>query len=139
MGHDEGAKRMLLRHAIGSALRRLRLERGMTIRQLSERARVSLPYISEVERGRKEASSEILATMCVVLGLSMQDLVDETWREFAAEARGGFVAERRPVLELRIVGTDAAGDAHERRHAAGVTSIDGVARSTRGEAVLLAA
>jgi len=73
---------MLLRHAIGSALRRLRLQRGLTLRQLSESSRVSLPYLSEVERGRKEVSSEILSTICVVLGLSVSDLLRETDVEF---------------------------------------------------------
>jgi transcriptional regulator with XRE-family HTH domain len=74
---------MLLRHAIGSALRRLRLNRGLTLRQLSDASRVSLPYLSEVERGRKEASSEILSTICIVLGLSVADLLRETDAEFA--------------------------------------------------------
>jgi transcriptional regulator with XRE-family HTH domain len=84
---------MLLRHAIGSALRRLRLQRGMTLRQLSESSRVSLPYLSEVERGRKEVSSEILMTICVVLGLSISDLLSETDVEFARA--------ERPVLDIR--------------------------------------
>ncbi|WP_431219895.1 helix-turn-helix domain-containing protein [Leifsonia xyli] len=61
---------MLLRHAIGSVLRRIRTERGTTLRELSERSRVSVPYLSEIERGRKEASSEILAALCRVLDLS---------------------------------------------------------------------
>jgi transcriptional regulator with XRE-family HTH domain len=84
---------MLLRHAIGSALRRLRLQRGMTLRQLSESSRVSLPYLSEVERGRKEASSEILLTICIVLGLSVSDLLRETDVEFGRA--------ERPVLDIR--------------------------------------
>lgn len=84
---------MLLRHAIGSALRRLRLQRGMTLRQLSESSRVSLPYLSEVERGRKEVSSEILLTICVVLGLSISDLLREADVEFARA--------ERPVLDIR--------------------------------------
>ncbi|WP_308468288.1 helix-turn-helix domain-containing protein [Rathayibacter soli] len=73
---------MLLRHAIGSALRRLRLQRGLTLRQLSERSRVSLPYLSEIERGRKEASSEILSTICLVLGISVPDLLRATDAEY---------------------------------------------------------
>jgi XRE family transcriptional regulator, stress-response regulator len=74
---------MLLRHAIGSALRRLRRQRGLTLRELSEASRVSLPYLSEVERGRKEVSSELLSTICIVLGLSVSDLLRETDVEFA--------------------------------------------------------
>lgn len=84
---------MLLRHAIGSALRRLRLQRGLTLKQLSDRSRVSLPYLSEVERGRKEASSEILATICIVLGLSLPDLLRETDVEYARL--------EIPVLDIR--------------------------------------
>ncbi|MBN9630943.1 MAG: helix-turn-helix transcriptional regulator, partial [Actinobacteria bacterium] len=42
---------MLMRHAIGSVLRRLRTERGATLRELSESSRISVPYLSEIERG----------------------------------------------------------------------------------------
>jgi len=98
---------MLLRHAYGSALRRFRLRRGMTLRQLSEASRVSLPYLSEIERGRKEASSEILATVCAVLGLSVHDLLRETARELSTTGA--------PVIDL----TPRRDDAHVRRNAVG--------------------
>lgn len=74
---------MLLRHAIGAVLRRLRLERGETLRQLSETASVSIPYLSEIERGRKEASSEILATLCRVFDISEGELLTRVAAEFA--------------------------------------------------------
>jgi transcriptional regulator with XRE-family HTH domain len=77
---------MLLRHAIGSALRRLRLARGKTLRQLAEESRVSVPYLSEIERGRKEASSEILAQLCRVLDISEAGLLEEVRHEYAAAA-----------------------------------------------------
>ena len=67
---------MLLRHAIGAALRRIRLGRGLTLRDLSQQSRISIPYLSEIERGRKEPSSEILATICRVFGMTLVDLVD---------------------------------------------------------------
>src|SRR5215470_7127712 len=51
---------VLLRHLLGDALRRLRLRQGRTLREVSASARVSLGYLSEVERGQKEASSELL-------------------------------------------------------------------------------
>jgi transcriptional regulator with XRE-family HTH domain len=73
---------MLLRHAIGAVLRRLRLERGKTLRELAEQSRVSLPYLSEVERGRKEASSEILASLCRVLDITERRLLDEVSEEY---------------------------------------------------------
>jgi transcriptional regulator with XRE-family HTH domain len=68
---------MLLRHAIGDVLRRMRQQQGRTLREVAESARVSVPYLSEVERGRKEASSEILAAVCLALGVSMRTLLDQ--------------------------------------------------------------
>ncbi|MHC5795102.1 helix-turn-helix domain-containing protein [Lacisediminihabitans sp. FW035] len=74
---------MLLRHALGHVLRRLRLEQGKTLRELAQQSRVSLPYLSEIERGRKEASSEILATLCRVLDVSLGRLLDEVSDELS--------------------------------------------------------
>ncbi|WP_426622928.1 helix-turn-helix domain-containing protein [Leifsonia sp. McL0607] len=74
---------MLMRHAIGSVLRRLRTERGATLRELSESSRVSVPYLSEIERGRKEASSEILAALCRVLDVTERELLSQVVAEFA--------------------------------------------------------
>ena len=84
---------MLLRHALGQALRRIRLERGLTLRELSERSRVSMPYLSEIERGRKEASSEILDTILRVFDLTLLDLL----REVADEA---FVLDLTPTVDV---------------------------------------
>ncbi|MEV0725417.1 helix-turn-helix transcriptional regulator [Micromonospora purpureochromogenes] len=67
----------LLRRVIGGVLRRLRLRQGRTLRQVAEAAGVSLPYLSEVERGRKEASSEVLAAICRALGINLSDLLEE--------------------------------------------------------------
>jgi transcriptional regulator with XRE-family HTH domain len=75
---------MLLRHAIGSVLRRIRTEQGSTLRQLSETSRVSIPYLSEIERGRKEASSEILAALCRVLTVTEGELLIRVAAEFQA-------------------------------------------------------
>ena len=83
----------LWRQLVGSALRRARLRRGWTLRDLAAAARVSLPYLSEIERGRKEVSSEILASICRALGLRLSDLLDEVMQELArvepARAPGG--------------------------------------------------
>lgn len=65
----------LLRHLIGDALRRARRERGLTLREVAEAARVSLPYLSEIERGRKEPSSEVLAAVYRALDLRLADLL----------------------------------------------------------------
>ena len=73
--------RMLLRHAIGAALRRIRLDEGLTLREVALAASISMPYLSEIERGRKEPSSEILAGVCRALGLSLVDLLQEVSAE----------------------------------------------------------
>ncbi|MBQ1072771.1 helix-turn-helix transcriptional regulator [Micromonospora sp. C31] len=67
----------LLRRVIGGVLRRLRLRQGRTLREVAEAAGVSVPYLSEVERGRKEASSEVLAAICRALGIRLSDLLEE--------------------------------------------------------------
>src|SRR4051794_9485059 len=66
----------LLRGVIGTALRRARTARGKTLREIADEARVSVQYLSEVERGRKEASSEVLAAICAALGWTIVDLLD---------------------------------------------------------------
>ena len=74
---------VLLRHLLGDALRRLRLRQGRTLREVSASARVSLGYLSEVERGRKEASSELLASICGALGAPLSQLLREVSDNFA--------------------------------------------------------
>lgn len=58
---------LLMREAIGDELRKVRTVQGRTLREVSTSARVSLGYLSEVERGQKEASSELLAAICEAL------------------------------------------------------------------------
>jgi transcriptional regulator with XRE-family HTH domain len=65
----------LLREVIGDALRRSRTKQGRTLRQVSDAARVSLGYLSEVERGRKEASSELLSAICDALDVPLAQLL----------------------------------------------------------------
>ncbi|MGI5129134.1 helix-turn-helix domain-containing protein [Pseudonocardia sp. CA-107938] len=66
---------LLMREAIGDSLRRVRTARRRTLRDVSRNARVSLGYLSEVERGRKEPSSELLAAICEALDVSLADLL----------------------------------------------------------------
>jgi transcriptional regulator with XRE-family HTH domain len=66
---------VLLREAIGDRLRHARTTQRRTLREVSRAARVSLGYLSEVERGRKEASSELLASICDALDLPLSDLL----------------------------------------------------------------
>ena len=67
----------LLRTQLGNSLRSHRLRQRRTLRDVSGAARVSLGYLSEVERGQKEASSELLASICDALELELADLLAE--------------------------------------------------------------
>ena len=67
--------RPLLRTMVGDVLRRTRLEQGRTLADVARAARISMPYLSELERGRKEASSEILAAVCDALRIELSDLL----------------------------------------------------------------
>ncbi len=67
---------MLLRNALGETLRHARIGQSRTLRDVSTVANVSLGYLSEVERGRKEASSELLAAICEALDLEVSDVLD---------------------------------------------------------------
>ncbi|WP_258534791.1 helix-turn-helix domain-containing protein [Streptomyces sp. PT12] len=71
------------RHVIGDVLRRVRLDQERTLKDVAEAARISMPYLSEVERGRKEASSEVLAAAAGALGLGLADLLGLAQRELA--------------------------------------------------------
>jgi transcriptional regulator with XRE-family HTH domain len=76
---------VLFRRVLGDVLRRLRLERGMTMRQVSADARVSLGYISEIERGQKEASSELLGSLCSALDVPLSEVLTEVSLAVAVE------------------------------------------------------
>jgi transcriptional regulator with XRE-family HTH domain len=97
---------ILLRRLLGDVLRRQRQRQGRTLREVSSSARVSLGYLSEVERGQKEASSELLSAICDALDVRMSELMREVSDELAlAElARSAAVTEpvpaavRRPML-----------------------------------------
>ncbi|CAL9356735.1 helix-turn-helix domain-containing protein [Streptomyces sp. enrichment culture] len=65
----------LWRDLIGDVLRRERLAQERTLKDVADAARISMPYLSEVERGRKEASSEVLAAAARALGLGLGDLL----------------------------------------------------------------
>ncbi|MEJ5919663.1 helix-turn-helix transcriptional regulator [Corynebacterium sp. H78] len=67
----------LLREALGGALRDIRNRNGLTLRELSDRAAISPGYLSELERGRKEVSSELLASVCNALDVAVSDVIIE--------------------------------------------------------------
>uniref|UniRef100_UPI000BF24876 helix-turn-helix domain-containing protein n=1 Tax=Streptomyces sp. rh34 TaxID=2034272 RepID=UPI000BF24876 len=65
----------LWRDLVGEVLRRERRAQGRTLKDVSDASRISMAYLSEVERGRKEASSEVLAAAAQALGLSLADIL----------------------------------------------------------------
>src|ERR687887_306740 len=88
---------MRLRTVIGAALRRRRQAQGRTLREVAAVAGVSLTYLSEVERGRKEASSEVLEAICDALGLVLAHLLFEVAEELArVDARAPVSVAKNP-------------------------------------------
>lgn len=68
---------ILIRRELGDVLRERRQEQGRTLREVSANAAVSLGYLSEIERGEKEASSELIASICVALDLPVSRMLHE--------------------------------------------------------------
>jgi transcriptional regulator with XRE-family HTH domain len=74
---------MLLRDAVGKELRAARVAQSRTLRDVARDARVSLGYLSEVERGQKEASSELLASICTALNIQLSSLLGSVTTQIA--------------------------------------------------------
>ena len=87
---------VVLRHHIGDVLRDARQRQGRTLREVSSAARVSLGYLSEVERGQKEASSELLWSICDALDVSMSLVLREAADRIAV-AEGLLIPDTVPV------------------------------------------
>src|SRR5882757_10677746 len=111
---------VLLREAIGDRLRHARTNQRRTLRDISRAARVSLGYLSEVERGQKEASSELLASICEALELPLGELMHTVAADIAVletvealpqgtPARGSD-ATVRPETVPAVDGTRLVGD-----------------------------
>jgi transcriptional regulator with XRE-family HTH domain len=75
---------ILVRHEIGDVLRDFRLQKGRTLRQVASKASVALGYLSEVERGQKEASSEILAAVADALDTPISVIMGEVAERLGA-------------------------------------------------------
>lgn len=86
----------LLRTHIGTSLRAARTSQSRTLRDVAREARVSLGYLSEVERGQKEASSELLNAICQALGLSLASVMIDVAHEI------------RSTESVKLVVVDAA-------------------------------
>src|SRR4051812_41478878 len=74
---------VVLRRLLGDVLRRTRQRQERTLREVSSSARVSLGYLSEVERGQKEASSELLASICDALGVPLSTVLRQVSDDLA--------------------------------------------------------
>ena len=83
---------LLLREVIGDVLRSSRSAQGRTLREVSESARVSLGYLSEVERGRKEASSELLTAICDALRVPLSTVLADAAQQMADRERAQLLA-----------------------------------------------
>ena len=100
---------VLFRRSLGDVLRGLRTDQGLTLRDLSAAARVSLGYISEIERGQKEASSELLASLCGALEVPLSDVLRDVSDRVAAE-ESALSSEPLTVTSLPRPTAPAAGD-----------------------------
>jgi len=97
---------VVLRREIGDVLRDARQRQGRTLREVSSAARVSLGYLSEVERGQKEASSELLGSICGALDVPLSLVLREV-SDRVAVAEGLSIPDTVPVelaASLRVVG-----------------------------------
>ena len=90
----------LMREVIGDVLREARTTQGRTLREVSDSARVSLGYLSEVERGRKEASSELLSAICDALAIPMSRVLFTAGEQMARDEWGvtGIDAATKVVI-----------------------------------------
>ncbi|MFE0686328.1 helix-turn-helix domain-containing protein [Streptomyces sp. NPDC058961] len=83
------AREPLWRDLVGGVLRRERQSQGRTLKEVADDARISMPYLSEIERGLKEASSEVLAAAANALGLGLGDLILRVHSDLSATGRAG--------------------------------------------------
>jgi transcriptional regulator with XRE-family HTH domain len=98
---------ILLRRELGDVLREQRQSQGRTLREVSAAAAVSLGYLSEVERGEKEASSELLASICGALGLPLSEMLSSV-SERVAESEALTAPVALPLPAAQVVAASAA-------------------------------
>ena len=82
----------MLRERIGQVLREVRMRQGLTLREVSNEAQVSLGYISEIERGQKEPSSELLAAICAALDVPLSVVLLEVSARLAVDEQADALA-----------------------------------------------
>ncbi|HIW62959.1 MAG TPA: helix-turn-helix domain-containing protein [Candidatus Stackebrandtia excrementipullorum] len=113
MTQHDPTTRPLLRDALGGVLRRIRLQQGRTLANVARAARVSTPYLSELERGRKEASSEVVAAVCNALGVDLADVMPAVGHALVA-------ARTRRAELMRIEAVRSHRSTAPRAHAEGL-------------------
>ncbi|MEU5904874.1 helix-turn-helix transcriptional regulator [Micromonospora sp. NPDC047527] len=131
---------VLLRRVIGDALRARRQGQQRTLREVSTAANVSLGYLSEIERGHKEPSSELLAAICDALGARLSELLREVSDTvaLAEQLPGVLVPMADEPAEATPVGATAAVGKSANRAVRQVTSDGKVAVSVRQDSPLRA-
>ena len=98
---------ILLRRLLGDVLRRQRQRQGRTLREVSASARVSLGYLSEVERGQKEASSELLSALCNALEVRLSEVLRQVSESVAIEEQHLQVPSIAPETVPGVVASAA--------------------------------
>jgi transcriptional regulator with XRE-family HTH domain len=135
-GHTDLPQRSspLLRTMVGDVLRRTRLEQRRTLADVSSSARISMQYLSELERGRKEASSEILAALCGALRLDLSELLAAVGRDLLHQRD-----RRSRLVRLdRYRDLDAHSDGHHPRPRAAAPQLNPPAEPVDSPATLSA-
>jgi transcriptional regulator with XRE-family HTH domain len=125
---------VLLRRVIGDALRARRQGQHRTLREVSTAANVSLGYLSEIERGQKEASSELLAAICDALGAPLSEVVGEVSDTLAlAESMEGVLAPVDNAPVKRVSDGDVSVSVHQ------ASPLKATLRTTRKRDIVYAA
>lgn len=96
MIHEVRERPVLMRELLGESLRELRTSNQLTLREVSGKARVSLGYLSEIERGQKEASSELLNAICGALDTPLSQLLRRVSDKIDGDAEITELPVRRP-------------------------------------------
>ena len=104
---------VIFRRLLGEVLRAQRMRQGRTLREVSADARVSLGYISEVERGQKEASSELLASICAALDVPLSEILSEVSDAVALE-EAALAMQLEQLDRLEVDTTSLRGPLGER-------------------------
>lgn len=107
LDHRRRPRDPLLRTLLGGVLRRARHDQNRTLSDVADRAGISVPYLSEIERGRKEPSSEMLAAVCGALDLDLLDLVSRTYIDLVGRQAATAEAVRPRQLTARRIGPTA--------------------------------